>query len=122
MISRYVYAAGCTACLALIAACERHPGAAAPHVAPSPAAHTAAAAATVHAPAGDVQRASARLAGAVAGWEQPQATATRPAKPQRTDAVTLAATSSPGDLAAAAAALNAAVQGANAPARQSPPE
>jgi hypothetical protein len=121
MISRYVYAAGCTACLALFAACEHHPGAAAPGVTPSPAAHTAAAATAVLAPARDIQRASAQLAGAVTGWNQPKA-AVPTREPQRTDAATLAAASSAKDLAAATAALNAALQGANAPARQSPPE
>lgn len=113
-------AAGCIACLALLAACE-HPGAPAPRLAPSPAANAAAAAEAVDAPAAGVQGAAAALANRVDGWNLPRAVDAAPGA-TRGDGAALAASSSPENLAAARAALDAFLQASAAPAPKAPPE
>jgi hypothetical protein len=117
MISRSVFVAGGIACFAL-AACEHQPGAAAPRLAPSPAAQASAAASALPVPADDAQRAAAVLGEHVEGWT----VRTRPGARTRTDAASFAGVIDPNDLAAATAALNQALHGATAPAPKDPPE
>lgn len=107
-------AASAMALSLVLAACAHAPGAQTVVTAPSPAETARTAGAALGLPPADVDRASLPLARQVAGWDQPQRTATRQ-EPRRVSAAVLAATFNSAEAAAARVALDSVITSGEKP-------